>query len=104
MKPIQFNFNKSKEFYTELRSKVKEYFETNNISDKGNRHLYSKTIILLVSWLGAYALILSAGGSTLAVIGSYILFGLIGGLIGFNIMHDGGHGGYSKKKSLNNIM
>lgn len=104
MKPIQFDVQKSKEFYAELKVRVKEYFEKNNISDKGNRYLYSKTIILLLAWIGAYALIVSSAGSLLATIGSYVLFGLIGGLIGFNIMHDGGHGGYSDKKWLNTIM
>ncbi|AKH33167.1 Stearoyl-CoA 9-desaturase [candidate division SR1 bacterium Aalborg_AAW-1] len=104
MKPIQFNFNTSKEFYNELKTKVKDHFETNNISDKGNRHLYSKTIILFVAWIAAYSLILFVAQSLRAVIGSYILFGLIGGLIGFNVMHDGGHGGYSKKKWLNQLM
>lgn len=104
MKPIQFNFNTSKEFYNELKTKVKDHFETNNISDKGNRHLYSKTIILFVAWIAAYSLILFVAQSLRAVIGSYILFWLIGGLIGFNVMHDGGHGGYSKKKWLNQLM
>lgn len=104
MKPIQFNFDKSKEFYIELKMRVKEYFDTNNISDKWNWHLYSKTIILFVLWLGAYGLILFVSKSLLAVIGSYILFGLIGGLIWFNVMHDGGHGWYSQKKRLNQLM
>ena len=74
MKPIQFNFNTSKEFYNELKTMVKDHFETNNISDKGNRHLYSKTIILFVAWIAAYSLILFVAQSLRAVIGSYILF------------------------------
>ena len=104
MKPIQFNFSKSKEFYTELKTTVKDYFEQNNISDKGNWRLYWKTIILFIAWLGAYALILFVAKSLWAVIGSYILFWLIGWLIGFNVMHDGGHGWYSKHKRLNQMM
>ena len=74
MKPIQFNFSRSKEFYTELKTTVKHYFEINNISDKGNWRLYWKTIILFLAWLGAYALILFVAQSLRAIIGSYVLF------------------------------
>lgn len=104
MKPIQFNFNTSKEFYSDLKTSVKQYFEHNNISDKGNRHLYWKTIILFVARLTAYAMILFVAKSLRSVIVFYVIFGLIGGLIGFNVMHDGGHGSYSKKKRLNQLM
>ena len=103
MKPVQFNMQKSKEFYETLKHKVKEYFDTQKKSDKGNRYLYSKAIILFTSWIGAYCLIVFVAQSVRAVIGSYIIFGVIGALIGFNIMHDGGHGWFSKKKRLNNL-
>ena len=92
MKPIQFNMQKSKEFYEELKHRVKAHFETKQKSDKGNWNLFSKAIILFVSRMAAYCLILFIARSTRAVIGSYILFGVLGAMIGFNVMHDGGHG------------
>jgi linoleoyl-CoA desaturase len=68
MKPIQFDHKKTKEFYETLKSRVKEYFEKNKISDKGNRKLYFKAVLLFLSWVGAYALILFVADSIWAVI------------------------------------
>lgn len=105
MKPIQFNMQQSKEFYAKLKSEVNNYFTTHNKSDKGDRRLYTKTIVLLTSWVGLYIgiLLLWDMSIRISVLG-YILFGLVGALIGFNVMHDGGHGGYSNNKTLNKIM
>lgn len=103
MKPVQFNMQKSKEFYAELKQQVKEYFEKKWVSDKGNWQLYSKAIILFVAWILAYCLILFFARTTREVIGWYVLFGVIGALIWFNVMHDWGHGWFSQYKWLNNL-
>jgi linoleoyl-CoA desaturase len=104
MKPLQFDMQSSKEFHEILKQKVKQYFESRKKSDKGNWSLYLKTVILFVAWLGAYALILFAATWIREVILGYIFFWVVGWLIGFNVMHDGGHGGYSKKKRVNELM
>lgn len=104
MKPIQFNMQKSKDFYDDLKKQVKAYFDEHQKSDKGNWVLYSKTIILLSVWIALYLCILFVAKSTLAVVWFYVAFGLVGALIGFNVMHDGAHGSYSQKKWLNTTM
>ena len=104
MKPIQFDTKKSKDFYDELKQKVKTYFAENEKSEKGNRNLFSKTIILFATWIAIYLCILLVASSTWVVIGLYILFWLVWALIGFNVMHDGWHGSYSKYKWLNTVM
>lgn len=102
LKPVQFNMQKSKEFNELLKQKVKEYFQTKHISEKGNSSLYIKAIILLVVWLGLYIGILQSTTMWQAVL-RYIAFWIVGALIWFNVMHDGGHGGFSSKKWLNNV-
>lgn len=104
MKPVQFNMQKSKEFYEDLKKQVKAYFADQQKSDKGNWVLYTKTIILLTTWIALYLCILFVAKSTLAVVWFYVAFGLVGALIGFNVMHDWGHGSYSKNKKLNTVM
>ena len=104
MKPIKFDMQQSKEFYDELKQKVKSYFADKQKSEKGNRTLFSKTIILLATWITLYLTIVFVTTSTRAVILAYIAFGLTGALIGFNVMHDGWHGSYSKHKWLNTAM
>lgn len=103
MKPIQFDTKKSKEFYDTLKAKVKEYFEKKKISDKWNRVLYSKAIILFISRVAAYMLILFGAHSIRGIILGYILFWVIWALIWFNVMHDWWHGSFSTKKWLNNL-
>lgn len=104
MQPIQFDMKKSKEFYQDLQKSVKSYFADKQKSDKGNWNLFSKTIILFSAWIALYLCILFVAKSTWAVIGLYIAFGMVGALIGFNVMHDWWHGSYSKNKKLNTMM
>lgn len=105
MKPILFNINKSKEFYQQLQFRVKKYFVDNKISDKGNWKLYLKSIILICARISIYISILTAWNiSTWISISWYILFGLVGALIWFNIMHDWWHWWYSNNKMINTIM
>lgn len=102
--PVQFNHTKAKEFYDTLKSRVKEYFHTHNISDKGDWTLHLKTGILVGAWVGLLLLIMLVTRAWWSVMLSYVGLGIVGALIGFNVMHDGGHGSYSKEKRVNNLM
>ena len=92
------------EFYTRVVRSVQDYFQKNNISIKGNRYLYSKTIILVVSWIALYMSMILRIRSPLLVILAYIALGIVVVLIGFNVMHDGGHNSYSTRPRINTIM
>ena len=104
MKPIQFNNKNAALFHETLKKKVKEHFAEKWISEKWNRRLYRKTIILFSVWIGCYVGIMLSNISMLLTISLYIIIGITGAFIGFNVMHDGGHGSYSHKKWLNTIM
>jgi linoleoyl-CoA desaturase len=102
MPKVTFN-NKRALFYSSLKTEVDQYFKTNEISPKGNIHLYLKAIVLLPAAFIIYMLLISVD---LPVYISLSLCGVLGFLfacIGFNVMHDACHGSFSKKKWVNEL-
>jgi linoleoyl-CoA desaturase len=92
-----------KSFHTELKSRINSYFTETGQSATGNIKLYSKAIILFVSFVGLYIhLVFFTPGVFLALL-ECILLGCVVAGIGFNIMHDGAHGSFSKYKWLNSL-
>ncbi len=87
--------------HSELRSRIQQYFDAKGIKQTGNYKLYSKAIILTISFVVVYThLVFFTPPTWLALLESAIV-GLIVSAIGFNVMHDGGHGSFSEKKILN---
>ena len=90
-------------FHIELKKRINEYFESTGKSLTGNRQLYIKAIVLLSSFLFLYIhLVFFTPGTVWAVL-ECMLLGLVVAGIGFNIMHDGAHGSFSKYRWVNNI-
>jgi linoleoyl-CoA desaturase len=90
-------------FHVELKKRINDYFETTGKSLVGNTRLYTKAIILFASFLFLYIhLVFFTPGIVWAII-ECVLLGIAVSGIGFNIMHDGAHGSFSKYKWLNNI-
>ncbi|KRO76408.1 MAG: acyl-CoA desaturase [Schleiferiaceae bacterium] len=90
-------------FYQELTKRVNAYFTQNNLSPKGNYKLYVKTGVLIGGFLAAYlGLVLAAPGFEVAWM-LWLALGLLTAAIGFNIMHDGAHGSFSKHNWLNEM-
>lgn len=92
------NFSKT------LKQRVDEYFKSNSLKFSGNSSLYSKTIILLTLAVACYISLVFGGFSTALSIGLCIMMGFTLAAIGFNVMHDGGHGSYSSKPWVNELM
>jgi linoleoyl-CoA desaturase len=89
--------------HTVLRDRVNEYFTTNKITPTGNSKLYFKAIFLTLVFAALYIhLIFIKPIWYISVIDCVLLGGVIAA-IGFNVMHDGSHGSFSKKKWLNKI-
>lgn len=100
MSKITFN-NTQSPFFKSLKTKVDGYFSQNKITTSGNGKLYFKSIFQVSSAIILYIILVF-----FTPVGwlSIILCGLLGldlALIGFNIMHEGGHNSFSKKKWLN---
>ena len=101
---IKFSRTDSKEFFKTLNKRVNTYFKENNISKNGNWKIWFKTIIMFSLLLTPYILIsIVTLPSWIQVLLSVIMgIGLAG--IGMNVMHDGNHGSFSKKKWINRLM
>ncbi|GAA4452540.1 acyl-CoA desaturase [Rurimicrobium arvi] len=90
-------------FSHELKERVHRYFEDNNIASTGNGHLYFKAIVLPLLYIFLYVHVVFFTPPTFWALAECALIGLTVAAIGFNIMHDGGHGSFSSKPWLNNI-
>lgn len=101
---VKYSFdNTGSSFFKGLKENVDAYFRTHNIHPAGNRKLYIKASIQVLTSVGLYAiLVFITPGATL----SLLLCGLLGfnlAIIGFNVMHEGGHQTFSKYNAINNI-
>ncbi|MEP7262919.1 MAG: acyl-CoA desaturase [Bacteroidota bacterium] len=103
MARITFN-NKVSPFTDTLKARIQQYFENNKLELTGNRHLFVKTIILVSSLILIYVLLVFFTPPVWISIVLCALLGVNFAAIGFNVMHDGAHGSYSGKKTINEIM
>jgi linoleoyl-CoA desaturase len=95
--------SKSKSFHLELKKRINQYFQETGTPTSGNYKLYFKAGILLISFIASYIhLVFFMPPIWLAVI-ECIFMGGITAAIGFNIMHDGAHGSFSKSPFINEL-
>jgi linoleoyl-CoA desaturase len=91
----------SQSFHSELKRRINSYFQETGKSSTGNISLYTKAIVLVSLFVFLYVhLVFFTPGILLSVIECVVLGGVVAG-VGFNIMHDGAHGSFSKYKWLN---
>ncbi len=92
-------------FFQRLREVTEAYFKENNIRKTGDSRLYWKTAILLTALVGLYVvLVFFTPSSTFFALSLCALLGLVVASVGFNVMHDGAHGSYSRRKWVNEMM
>lgn len=90
-------------FHGELKRRISDYFKEVGTSSTGNYQLFLKAIILVVAFLFVYVhLIFFTPAPWLSIIECVVLGGLTAA-IGFNVMHDGMHGSFSKYKWVNTM-
>lgn len=102
---VNFSNSLNTDFFEDVRNRVNEYFKTNNISRFGNYKMVIKTIVMILLYMGPYAILISGEISNTWVI--WVLwmimgFGMAG--IGLAIMHDANHGSYSKNTKVNKAL
>lgn len=100
MSKVSFN-NKQSPFFRVLKGKVDNYFSTHQLHTSGNRQLLTKSIIQVSTAVALYVVLVFFNPGTLLSLLLCALFGMNLALIGFNIMHEGGHQSFSKHKWLN---
>ncbi len=104
-KAIKFSRNNQAEFISDLRKRVKDYFDSNNISVYGNATMVSKTVVMFLLYFAPYGLMLSGIiTQPWLVLFMWAIMGIGMSGIGLSVMHDANHGAYSKNKRVNFIM
>ena len=97
-------FNTSnRSFQTELKNRVDAYFAEKGIASTGNYQLYLKSFILSLTFIAIYGALVFASLNVWVAIVLAMLLGVNVAAIGFNVMHDGAHGSYSKSSLVNQL-
>ena len=90
-------------FHSELKRRISEYFETTGKSSTGDGKLYTKAIIFFSAFVLLYVHLVFFTPPLVWALVECVLLGFVVAGIGFNIMHDGAHGSFSRYKWVNNI-
>lgn len=104
---VRYKFSKTenKLFATVLRSRVKAYFQENELNTKGDYRIAIKTIVVMSIYLLPFLVILFGGITDVGLLFLlWMIMGLGKGFIGTSVMHDALHGSYSQHKSINTLM
>jgi linoleoyl-CoA desaturase len=88
-------------FHADLKRRISEYFEEVGKSTYGNYKIFLKAVILMVSFAFIYTHLVFFTPNVFFSIVECVILGGIVAAIGFNVMHDGAHGSFSKYKWVN---
>src|SRR5688500_12556180 len=93
IKPHYMKFTKGKgsDFYHHLNVHVEAYFRNRRRSKFGSSEILFKGILLMLLYAGSYSCIYFFDDRTDILIPAYIMIGLSGVMIVFNIVHDASH-------------
>ncbi len=97
-------FTQHRGFQKTLNERVNAYLHENHISGRDVPAMYLKTAIIMAWWLGTYLLLLLCHFSPLVNIVLCLVWALAIASVGFNVMHDANHGGYSNHPRVNRLM
>lgn len=90
-------------FHSEIKKRISEYFKNKHKATTGNFSLHLKAIVLVTGLLAIYThLVFFTPAGVWAVL-ECILLGCVAAAIGFNVMHDGAHGSFSRYKWMNTM-
>jgi len=84
-----------------LREDVDAYFTENSLDTRDQPAMWAKAAFMIVWFYVSYGLLVFGGFSALGSILAAVSLGLATAGIGFNVMHDGGHGSFSKSARAN---
>ncbi len=97
-------FTKQRDFRKTLNERVDAYLRDNHIPARDVPAMYLKTVIVLAWWLGVYLLILFGQFPPLVNAALCMVWALAIASVGFNVMHDANHGGYSNHPFVNRLV
>lgn len=101
---VSFNNKLAREFSQEVKKRVNAYFDENGISRYANSAMIFKTVIIMSTYFGAYALLYTGLLSLNQMWFMTFLMGIGMAGIGFSVSHDALHGAYSSNKFVNTAL
>ena len=99
----KFSSTSPNNFYADLKKRINTYFDQTGKDMTGNFGLYLKAAVLAISFIGLYIHLVFFTPPVMFALFECVLFGGVISAIGFNVMHDGGHGSFSKSKLINQM-
>lgn len=102
MQKVTFD-TKENSFFNAIKEKVDRYFAERHIDPAGNRRLYIKSGIQVLSALVLYTVLVFFTPVSWIGLLLCVVLGLNLATIGFNVMHEGGHQSFSKHQWLNKV-
>jgi Fatty acid desaturase len=91
-------------FQKALNERVNAYLRDNHIPGRDVPAMYFKTVIVLAWWLGVYLLLLLGHFPLLVNVGLCLVWAMAIASVGFNVVHDANHGGYSNHPLVNKLV
>ncbi|NJN41850.1 MAG: acyl-CoA desaturase [Flammeovirgaceae bacterium] len=99
---LQYTFDKGS-FFNQLKERVDQYFADHKLHPAGNRKLYFKGALQVATAVALYIWLVFFTPIPIVSIMLCVLLGLNLAVIGFNVMHEGGHHSFSRIKWINNV-
>lgn len=93
--------NTKPSFHVLLKERINQYFDATGKETTGGWRLFLKASILIVAIIYTYTQVVFYTPYWPVALSMCALLGLLTAAIGFNVMHDGGHGSFSKHKWVN---
>ena len=88
-------------FQAELRRRIDEFFSRTGTSRRDVLQMYVKAALVLLWFAVSYTLLVFVARTWWQALPLAIMLGMATAAIGFNIMHDAGHGAFSKHRWVN---
>lgn len=88
-------------FFKTLKERVEQYFIEKKLDPSGSSRLYVKSILQVLSAVSLYLILVFFTPSLLPAILLCVVLGLNLAVIGFNVMHEGGHQSFSRHAWIN---
>ncbi|HLF45728.1 MAG TPA: acyl-CoA desaturase [Chitinophagaceae bacterium] len=90
-------------FHGDLKKKIADYFQQKGKSTTGNFNLYFKAALLVSGLVALYIHLVFFTPSAILAISESVIMGCVVAAVGFNVMHDGAHGSFSRYKWINSM-
>lgn len=101
---MKFSEGTNSAFYTDVKTRMEEYFSKNDKKAYANGSMIAKTILIIAVYFGLYGLLISNTFTATTGIIYCLLLGLVHPLFFINIGHDAIHNTYSKDSWINKLL